>query len=303
MNRQNVIILILLELLTLMITNHKLLLYKENIIKFIKTENDTNNINNINNLDELDELDYIIGILFLTEMNRYCKKNNINIHGYYIASSIINLFNKIKKKLLTSEQITLYDINYFWLSISQNIDYLNSRIDSKNSIRQKINNNFCKFYIEINNLLINLVDYHKNHKTQELNRSGIYCNKRCYICWVDNILSKFIYILLITAKFIGLGEIKDPNLYKLSEYYSNIIYTYLKIDYEILNNYKKEDNSEQNTSDNISDVYNKMFDNYIENKNKLYYSLIELKINSDTVDEIINYLDNYIINNLNIKNK
>jgi len=288
-----------------MITNHKLLLYKENIIKFIKTENNTNNTNNTNNvINNLDELDYIVGILFLTEMNRYCKKNNINIHGYYIASSIINLFNKIKRKLLNSDQITLYDINYFWLSISQNIDYMNSRIDSKNNIRQKINNNFCKFYIEINELLINLVDYNKNHSSLEFNNSGVYCNKRCYICWVDNILSKFVYILLITAKFIGLGEIKDPNLHKLSEYYSNIIYTYLKIDYEILNNHKKEDhNNYELSSDNISDKYNKLFDNYIENKNKLYYSLIELKINSETIDEIINYLDNYIINNLNIKNK
>lgn len=284
-----------------MITNHKLLLYKENIIKFIKTENDTNNINNINNLDELDELDYIIGILFLTEMNRYCKKNNINIHGYYIASSIINLFNKIKKKLLTSEQITLYDINYFWLSISQNIDYLNSRIDSKNSIRQKINNNFCKFIIEVNDILIHLMKYNKNHnivypeenkdnskenKETKDNINNIYCNTQCYICWVDHILTKFFYLLLITAKFMGSGEIKkDPNLFKIAEYFSNIIYTYLKT-----NNVKL-----------TLEIYSNLFNNYIDYKNKLYYSMYEIKINSETFDEIIMYLDKIITNfNINI---
>jgi hypothetical protein len=78
---------------------------------------------------------------------------------------------------------------------------------------------------------------------------------------------------------MGSGEVKkDPNLLKIAEYFSNIIYTYIKI----VNN---EINSE---------LYEKLFNNYIEYKNKLYYSMYEIKINSQTFDEIINYFDTQI---------
>ena len=43
------------------------------------------------------------------------------------------------------------------------------------------------------------------------------------------------------------------------------------------------------------------FDNYIDYKNKLNYSIIELKINSDTLEEILNYLDDIILKKLSIK--
>jgi len=87
---------------------------------------------------------------------------------------------------------------------------------------------------------------------------------------------------------MGSGEYKDPNLKKLAEYYSNIFYTYLKVNHEDISDDK---------------YLFELFDNYIEYKNKLNYSLIELKINSETVDEIINYLDNIIIKKLSINNK
>ena len=87
---------------------------------------------------------------------------------------------------------------------------------------------------------------------------------------------------------MGSGEYKDHNLRKLSEYYSNIFFTYIKV----------------NDCEKIDEIYSfELFDNYIEYKNKLNYSLIELKINSDTVDEIVNYLDNIIIKKLSINNK
>ena len=284
-----------------MSTFNKIKLYKDNISKYLEN-------NNLKIID-IEEIDYIIGILFLTEMNRYCKINKINIHGYYIAFSIINLFNKIKKKLLSNASIDIDDINNYILYLSYNIDYLNSRVDSINPIKNIINNNFSKFIIEINHILLNLVKFNKKHKSKSVNNlndnnknnndidttilnlsyNNIYCNNQCYICWIDNVLSKFFYLLLITAKFMGSGEVKkDPNLIKISEYYSNIIYTYIKLM-----------NSENLSSDNYSNLFN----NYIDNKNKLYYLLIELKINSDTFDEIIVFLDNIIINKLNINIK
>lgn len=302
-------------------TNYnKINLYKENIKKFIQTQKQ------IIELDKISDIDYLIGTLFLTEMNRYCKLNKISIHGYYIAYSLINLFIKIKKKLVKREKITYKDFNHFWLGLASNIDYLNSRIDETNLSKAKINNNYCKLIIELLPYLTNLTEFtHKNHdesenniksncsysnKSNTSNKSNlsniinsiesnssscgktckslnkIYCDEKCYICWVDKVLCNFFYILLITAKFIGSGETKDPNLLKMAEYYSNIIYTYLKI--QDLG--KKIDN---NMSFNF-------FDNYIDYKNKLNYSIIELKINSDTLEEILKYLDDFILKKLSI---
>ncbi len=294
---------------------NKIKLYKENIIKFIDTQN-----YKIIKINKLYDIDFLVGILFLTEMNRYCKQNKITIHGYYIAYSLINLFRKIRRKLVENYKITYNDINFLWTSLALNIDYLNTRVEDSNIVKNKINFNFCKIIIEINTVLSNFITYSKVHncctenskkntetfndisnQTNQNNISlsnsisssisdlNIYCDNKCYICWVDNILSKFFYLLLMLAKFIGSGETKeDPNLLKLSEYYANIFYTFLKI------NDIGKNNLNQNTS-------YEFFDNYIDYKNKLNYSLIELKLNSDTVDEIVNYLDDIIINNLTIK--
>lgn len=271
--------------------SNKIKLYKDNIIKFI----DKLSIDNqIIKKDEIEEIDYIIGILFLTEMNRYCKNNKIIIHGYYISYSLINLFNKIRKKLLNNSILSFYDINNFWTNLALNIEYLNSRIDSSNKIKYKINSNLSKFIIDNNQLLINLSIYNKNHDLTESDEklyynnkinSNLYCNIKCYDCWTKNILSNFIYLLLITAKFIGSGECKDPNLIKLSEYYSNIFFTFLK-----LNDITKKILS--------NELKNDFFDNYIDYKNRLNYSLLELNFNSDTIDEIITYLDEIIMLNL-----
>ncbi len=330
---------------------NKIKLYKENIVKFISNQNNPNNPNI--NLSKLSDLDYIIGILFLTEMNRYCKNNKISIHGYYLAISFINIFYKIRNKLTNTCNLSNSDINEFYLNLANNVDYLNSRIDSTNHIKNKINYNLSKLIIELNPIFLNLCSFKKRHniekevdltistvsnKSSKSNKNGksnvsvmsnsstsndsinssvknidnlvtnrlkdtnnknnnfnkklfnskIYCDTKCYFCWVDNVLVNFFYILLVTAKYMGSGEYKDPNLKKLSEYYSNIFFTYIKL----------------SDCEKIDEIYSfELFDNYIEYKNKLNYSLIELKINSDTVDEIVNYLDNFIIKKLSINNK
>ncbi len=323
---------------------NKIKLYKENIIKFISNQNNPNI-----NLSKLSDIDYIVGILFLTEMNRYCKNNKISIHGYYLATSFINIFYKIRNKLVNTCNLSNSDINEFYLNLAFNVDYLNSRIDSTNQIRNKINYNLSKLIIEINPIFLNLCSFKKRHslekdisdinisaisnKSLKSNKSAlsnsflsdgiennnenfnnenfnnenfnneninnkifnkkifnskIYCDTKCYFCWVDNILVNFFYVLLVTAKYMGSGDFKDPNLKKLSEYYSNIFFTYIKV----------------NDCEKIDEIYSfELFDNYIEYKNKLNYSLIELKINSDTVDEIVNFLDSIIIKKLSINNK
>lgn len=323
-----------------MVNYNKINLYKDNIIKFIQTQP-----NEIVNENKITDIDYLIGILFLTEMNRYCKINKISIHGYYIAYSLINLFIKIKKKLVKKEIITYKDINHFWISLANNIDYLNLRVADPNLLKNKINQNYCKFIMEIEQYITELVEYCQKHNEPDLNSSTsvkstksnksnksiksiksiisdksnsinisnslntsdpsdssissnnlnelnsldcIYCVNKCYVCWVDKVLRNFFYILLITAKFIGSGDIKDPNLLKMAEYYSNIFYTYIKI----------KDIGEK-LDDKISFEF---FDEYIEHKNKLNYSIIELKINSDTLEEILNFLDDFILKNLSKNN-
>ena len=292
---------------------NKLILYKDGLIKFIDLQvNQENKWNKVkqNLINNLDNLDYIVGILFLTEMNRNCKNNNISIHGYYITCALMNLFSNIKNKLLYGKKISTESIMFLFNNIANNVDYLNSRVDAGNPIRKKINENLSNLIIEITPLINDIVYFKKKHKPfQNLEFETnhvvleIYnddqnmtdtdyqgsCNKNCYSCWVDEIMTKFNYVLLIIAKFMGTGSVKDPNLYKLAEYYSNIFYTILKLD--SINNYQNQ----TNLTVHSDIIYQILFTNYQDYKSKLIYSIMELDINSDTIDEIINYLDNDII--------
>jgi hypothetical protein len=348
-------------------SNNKINLYKENLIKFIIGQK-----NKIILIGNIEPIDYVVGILFLTESNRYFKQNKINSHGYYLAYTFINLFSKIRLKMLKSYKFNLNDISHFILSLSNNIDYFNSRIDPTNSIKNKINNNFSKFLVEIIPILTNLTEYNKIHqkndidtgidtcidtnanvdidivktintsyssyssvssvssetpidnlfneninnennqinnfenvnnfakkdlcknlikKTKKNKDENKFCDTECYSCWTTNVLSKFFYLLLQTAKFLGSGSYCDPNLIRLSEYYANIFYTWFKSN--DLNFFKFENNK----------IFTELYENYLNYKNKLNYSLIELDLSSETLDEILNYIDNEIIENLSIKLK
>jgi len=279
-------------------TNNKINLYKDNLIKFIIEQK-----SKIIMIGIIDDIDYIVGILFLTETNRYCKLNKISIHGYYLAYTFINLFNKLKKKLYENAEFNIDDINHYVLSLSNNIDYLNSRIDPTNPIKNKINNNLSKLLIDMIPILNNIFLFNKVHKlsngdnedtipngtntnTSSNNLNNKYCDDCCYNC-VTFILSKFFYVLLQTAKFLGSGTYNEPNLIRLSEYYANIFYVWFK--------------SKEIHQNKLN--YTGIYDNYLNYKNKLNYSLIELNLNSETLDEIIKYLDDEITENLSIKIK
>ena len=265
--------------------NEKINLYKENLIKFITDQKDK-----IIQIDSIDDLDYIIGILFLTETNRYCKQNKISIHGYYLAYSFINIFNKIKKKIHESYNFTIRDINHFIISLSKNIDYLNSRVNTTNLVKNKITSNLIKFQIDNMPIFIELCEYCKKHNDQ-IDNSNKFCDEDCNVCWTF-ILSKFFNLLLQTAKFLGSGIYNEANLQRISEYYANIFCILFKCKSNIFLN-----NINQYTE--ISEIY----ENYLNYKNKLNYSLIELELNSDTLNEIINYIDNEIVKKLSIKIK
>lgn len=265
--------------------NEKIGLYKENLIKFIIEQK-----NKIIPIGSIEDIDYVVGILFLTETNRYCKLNKISIHGYYLSYTFINIFNKIRKRLNGGYTFGIEDQTHFILSLSKNINYLNSRVDASNTTKNKIINGLPKFQMDIISLLNEIMLYNnKNHLTEVLNFNeiNIYCKDNCIDCWI-NILSKFFYLLLQTAKFLGSGLYNEPNLLRISDYYANIFYILLKSnDINFINELTEKS-------------YTEVYDSYLNYKNKLNYSLIELNLNSETLDEIIKYIDECIVENLSI---
>lgn len=263
--------------------NEKIGLYKENLIKFIIEQK-----NKIIQIGNIEDIDYIVGILFLTETNRYCKLNKITIHGYYLAFTFINIFNKLRKKLTVGYEFEIYDLKHFIISLLKNVDYLNSRIDPSNQIKNKILGGFPKFNIDMLDLLDEIFKSNKIHDENNLIvEKNKCCDINCNDCWIT-LLSKFFYLLLRSAKFLGSGYYNDPNLLRISEYYANIFCILLKSN--DINFIGKLD------SKTHIDVY----DSYLNYKNKLNYSLIELNLNSETLDEIIIYLDKKIVENLSI---
>ena len=253
--------------------NEKIGLYKENLIKFIIEQK-----NKIISINSIESIDYIVGILFLTETNKYCKLNKITIHGYYLSYTFINIFNKIRKKLTIGYTFGIEDQTHFILSLSKNLNYLNSRVDTLNQTKKKIFNILPKFQIDILTQLNEIFMYNITDK---------FCDNNYMDCWI-NILSKFFYLLLQTAKFLGSGIYNEPNLLRISDYYANIFFILLKSnDINFVNNLTNKS-------------YIEIYENYLNYKNKLNYSLIELNLNSETLDEIIKYIDKQIVENLSI---
>jgi hypothetical protein len=146
------------------------------------------------------EISIHIGILFLTELNRYNKKTNITIHGYYIAYGFIKLFFDIINYNQNGHINIWLAILKMFEYISLNIEYFNSRIEPTNEIRVKISNNFHNFTIHITN------------KFEDITKNSD----------INDRLDTFFYILLITAKFMGYGEYNEPNFIKLGQYYSRV---------------------------------------------------------------------------------
>lgn len=177
---------------------NKIELYKETILSFNK-KNEYKKYNIIDLSKHAENYDYLVGILFLTEMNRHCKENKFTIHGYYITQSLINIFIKISQS-----SIKINDMSNLYFNIASNINYINDRGNVPANIKDNINKNFSQLIIEITSHIDKIIN--------------------------NNCLNNFFYVLLTIAKYIGTGEIKDdPNLFKLSEYYAGIFNVCIKV--------------------------------------------------------------------------
>ena len=123
--------------------------YQEGILKFLKTKsfiNDTTETTKNILYDLLELSDHIPAILCLTVLNNQCKKYDIKIHGYYLASGIdvLMLVAKVcssrdyfdnKYGQVAIDNMIMEVISCFYKCITQNIDTLrmskNGNVSSK----------------------------------------------------------------------------------------------------------------------------------------------------------------------------
>ena len=255
----------------------KIELYKNNLIDYENKQKINNSF--LNNFD-FDDMDYIIGILFLTKMNMYCKNNNFTAHGYYMAYALMTFFNVINNTLKNDNKIESDVVCYFWTSLTNNIIYLKERINSSPTINQDVKKNVAinmyKFMNEISIIITKLVSHNLHYINNVISEDK---HKS-----VKDIYCLFFLTLLTCAKFFGSGEYKDFNLERLSEYYTNLFIIHKK--------------SKSTKSDN-NDI--EILDMFMTCQVKLITSLIELNLKSETLDEIIEYLNIKVTENLSIK--
>lgn len=260
----------------------KIEIYKNNLIDYEKKEKEKQEF--IKDY-KFNNIDYIVGTLFLTQMNMYCKINSFSAHGYYIAYALMIMFNEFNEIFINDNKIESEIISYFWVSLTANINYLKSKVELSATIdlqaKKNIVCNLSKFIDEISNVINKLVLINSKYFVEIKNPNIMVIEKYKLI---ENMYNSFFYMLLITAKYFGSGEYKDCNLIRLSEYYSNIFLIYYK---------SKNINSENNDIE--------LLDMFINNQVKLNTSLYELNLNSDTLDEIIEYLSQEINNNISLK--
>jgi hypothetical protein len=260
----------------------KIELYKKNLIEYEKKEK-------INDFFIKEfcftDIDYIIGVLFLTQMNMYCKINNFTAHGYYVAYSLMILFSEIGDMFKNDNKLETITLCYFWTSLTNNIIYLKERINNSptanDSVKKNMTTHLSKFMNEISVIMSKLISNNINYFNKIVVDDGMEIEK---YKWMENMYRPFFLILLTIAKFFGSGEYKDFNLERLSEYYTNIFVIYGKC---------KNINSSNNDME--------LLDMFITYQVKLNTSLIELNLNSETLDEIINYLNNKVTENLSNK--
>jgi len=124
--------------------------YQEGILKFLKTKsfiNDTTEKTKTILYDLLNMSDHVPAILCLTILNNQCKKYDIKIHGYYIASGIdvMMLMAKVcsnrdhfdnKYGINVIDNMIMEVINSFYKCITQNIDTL--RLSKNGNVSAKL---------------------------------------------------------------------------------------------------------------------------------------------------------------------
>ena len=158
--------------------------YQEGIIKFLKTKSFINETTEptkkiLNDLMELS--DHIPAILCLTTLNNQCKKYDLKIHGYYLASGIdvLMLVAKVcssrdyfdnKYGQFVVDNMIMEVISSFYRCITQNIDTLRL---SKNGV---INTRLTQLCIEYTTNMIPHITHKSTHISQsKMKKTDLLC--------------------------------------------------------------------------------------------------------------------------------
>lgn len=135
--------------------------YQDGISKFLKTKsfiNDTSASTKLILEDLMNISDHIPAILCLTILNNQCKKNDLKIHGYYLASGIdvLMLIAKVcccrdyfdeKYGQINIDNMIMEVSNCFYKCITQNIDTL--RLSKNGNIGSKLTQLCIEYAIKL----------------------------------------------------------------------------------------------------------------------------------------------------------
>jgi hypothetical protein len=139
----------------------RIIRYQEGMSKFLKTKsfiNDTSPNTKIILEDLLNLSDHIPAILCLTILNNQCKKNDLKIHGYYLASGIdvLMLIAKVcccrdyfdeKYGQISIDNMIMEVSSNFYKCITQNIDTL--RLSKNGNIGSKLTQLCIEYAIKL----------------------------------------------------------------------------------------------------------------------------------------------------------
>lgn len=295
--------------------------YKESLVKFIKERSCL--LENLNKpkiepilYSRVKKSDMLMPIVALTIMNNQNKKKNITIQGYYIASSIefmhilLDIFDN-KEDYIKQYTLELYNIlinHLIWSinnSLCQNVESIrlslhtmdisdmyiqlmkthNEIMSCNNFLSEPIlkqtndivNEDTLKWYIREN---VDLKDKFKKIKKVEMESYNDYLNKR-----VCN-LSEYTFVV---SWIISGGEITKLDQIKRVSKYFGILYKLMvdfdSIDSDIVNSKEMTKNHVINYGLQVS------YELFMYNKQKFIEEAMLLDIYTNTVQEIIEYIE------------
>jgi hypothetical protein len=294
----------------------RILRYKDSIDKFFKNKSYINEIDTIykNHILELSmKNDYFISIVLLTIMNNVGKKNNLSLHGYFIASGIESLYLSIttneniefyNNKIGNNNNLKLLIQNNIYRSLAQNIDSINIYFQKEKIIKintiinkyitsklEKIND---KIIIPTNewipNDFLKYKLYEKKYKTK-LQNIKIY-NKQELLNYIDNVYGNICKITLVCGYILGGGDEKIiPKLESIAVFMSQLIKVatdFNNVDFDIENSHNCIYNSV------ITLGYQETFELFQISKGKFVEGCMQLDIHTNTIKEIIDVLEERI---------
>ena len=287
--------------------------YQEGILKFIKTKSFINKTSSRtkNILYELLELsDHIPAILCLTILNNLCKKSDVKIHGYYLATGIdiMTLMAKVcnnreyfeDKYGINSIDNMIVEVNgWFFSCIASNIETL--RLGKNGNINHNISHLCIEYATKYLYLITQKNTYVSNDK---MKKTDLFCmdiiNKYMNNYKQKNILTKEILmndielrygsvckLSLCLAWIIGQGDTKQL---KELENLGNFIGMFLKI-YDDFR-YLERDllNGKQSLNYVINYGIKEAYIELIESKTSFIEGTLKLGINTKTSKEIIDMI-------------